>query len=83
MAGSASCFLCSFSPSVAAEPIAPGAIEVIDGDTIRAHGVVFRLVGLNAPETGPRARCEAERAKGAEASRRLRQLVAGGGLDLT
>jgi hypothetical protein len=39
----------------------PGAIEVIDGDTIRAHGVVFRLVGLDAPETGFRARCEAER----------------------
>jgi hypothetical protein len=49
----------------------------------RANGVVFRLVGLDAPKTGSRARCEAERAKGAEASRRLRQLVAGGGLDLT
>jgi hypothetical protein len=23
--------------------MAPGAIEAIDGDTIRAHGVVFRL----------------------------------------
>jgi endonuclease YncB( thermonuclease family) len=47
-----------------AESIAPDAIEVIDGDTIRAPGVVFRLVGLGAPETGSRAHCEAERAKG-------------------
>ena len=32
--------------SATAEPIALGAIEVIDGGTIRAQGVVFRLVGL-------------------------------------
>jgi endonuclease YncB( thermonuclease family) len=67
-----------------AEPIEPGAIEVIDGDTIRAYGVaVVPLVGIDAPETGLRSRCESERTKGALASRRLRMLVAGGGLDLT
>ena len=39
-----------------AEPIAPGEIEVIDGDTIRAYGVmVVRLVGFDTPETGLRA----------------------------
>jgi endonuclease YncB( thermonuclease family) len=66
-----------------AEPITPGELEVLDGDTIRAHRVtVVRLVGFDAPETY-RARCESERAKGSEAARRLRMLVAGGGLDLT
>jgi hypothetical protein len=58
-----------------ADPIAPGAIEVIDGDTIRAHGRTVRLVGFDAPESGLRARCESERALAAKATSRLRQLV--------
>jgi endonuclease YncB( thermonuclease family) len=66
-----------------AEPIAPGAISVTDGDTIRAHGQSVRLVGFDTPETGSRAQCEAERSLGARASMRLRQLVAAGGMDLT
>jgi hypothetical protein len=65
-----------------ASPIEPGAIEVVDGDTIRAGGRTFRLVGFDTPETGSRARCEHERTLAAAASRRLRELVAGGGLDL-
>src|ERR1700686_1998962 len=65
-----------------AEPIAPGAIDVIDGDTIRAHGRSVRLVGFDAPESGLRAQCESERALAAKASFRLRQLVSAGGLDL-
>jgi endonuclease YncB( thermonuclease family) len=63
-------------------PIEPGAIEVVDGDTIRAGGRTFGLVGFDTPETGSRARCEHERTLAAAASRRLRQLVAVGGLDL-
>jgi endonuclease YncB( thermonuclease family) len=63
-------------------PIEPGAIEVVDGDTIRAGGRTFRLVGFDTPETGSRARCESERTLAAAASRRLRHLIAGGGLDL-
>lgn len=35
----------------AAEPIAPGAVMVTDGDTVRANGAAVRLVGLDAPET--------------------------------
>jgi endonuclease YncB( thermonuclease family) len=66
-----------------ADPIEPGAIRVIDGDTVKVSTVTYRLVGFDAPETGYRARCESERSKGAEAARRLRQLVAGGGLDLS
>ena len=49
-----------------AEPIAPGAIEVIDGDIIRAHGCTVRLAGFDAPESGLRARCESERALAAQ-----------------
>jgi endonuclease YncB( thermonuclease family) len=33
-----------------AEPIQSGLVEVIDGDTIKAHGKIIRLVGLDAPE---------------------------------
>jgi endonuclease YncB( thermonuclease family) len=65
-----------------ASPTEPGAVEVVNGDTIRASGRTYRLVGFDTPETGSRARCESERTLGAAASTRLRQLVAGGGLDL-
>jgi endonuclease YncB( thermonuclease family) len=51
-------------------------IRVIDGDTIRVFHKRpnVRLVGFNAPETR-HAACEAERALGAKATRRLRELV--------
>jgi endonuclease YncB( thermonuclease family) len=54
-----------------ASPIEPGAVRVIDGDTIEARGAVFRLVGFDTPEMGNRARCEHERTLAA-AARRLR-----------
>jgi endonuclease YncB( thermonuclease family) len=31
--------------------IPPGAIRVVDGDTIRTKDFVYRLVGFDAPET--------------------------------
>jgi endonuclease YncB( thermonuclease family) len=74
-------FALAATPAVAS-PIEPGAIEVVDGDTIRAGGLTFRLVGFDTPETGSRVRCEYERTLAAVASRRLRRLIAGGGLDL-
>jgi endonuclease YncB( thermonuclease family) len=64
-----------------AAPIEPSQIEVVDGDTIRVAGETFRLVGFDAPETY-RAQCPSERHLGNRATFRLRQLVAGGGLDL-
>ncbi len=67
----------------ASEPIAPERIRVVDGDTIRVDGgPTVRLVGFNAPETGNRAECSREREAGKAATRRMRQIVAGGALDL-
>jgi endonuclease YncB( thermonuclease family) len=72
----------AFAASMAnASPIDPGQVEVLDGDTIRVAGETFRLVGFDTAETY-RARCPSERELGTRATFRLRQLVAGGGLDL-
>lgn len=56
------------------------SVHVIDGDTISLGDgrPNVRLVGFNTPETGSRARCEAERQKGEAAGRRLRELVSNG-----
>jgi micrococcal nuclease len=72
----------AFAASVAhATPVNPDQVDVLDGDTIRVAGETFRLVGFDAPETY-RAQCPSERELGNHATFRLRQLVAGGGLDL-
>jgi endonuclease YncB( thermonuclease family) len=78
-----SCLLLLIASSVTAEPIASGAIQVIDGDTIAIRGQTVRLVGFDTPEGGVNARCEAERSLAAKAANKLRQLVAAGGLDLS
>ena len=57
-------------------------IEVLDGDSIRSGRQVYRLVGFSTPESGDNAACEHERSLAAEATRRLRELVAGAELDL-
>ena len=58
------------------------SVRVVDGDTISLNDgrPDVRLVGFNAPETGSRARCDAERSKGEAAKSRLRQLVSTGSL---
>jgi endonuclease YncB( thermonuclease family) len=68
--------------SLVAERIDSGRVRVLDGDTIRLDRTKpdVRLVGCNAPETR-RAKCEAERQLGGQATRRLRDLVEDGSLD--
>jgi endonuclease YncB( thermonuclease family) len=61
------------------EPRQSGPIEVIDGDTVRLQGVIYRLAGFDTPERGDKARCDYERRRAEEARERLRKLVAGGG----
>ena len=64
-----------------AKDAAPGNLRVVNGDTIVAHGETYRLVGFEAPEPA-QAQCASARKLGYRASFRLRQIIAGGGLDL-
>jgi micrococcal nuclease len=54
------------------------AIRAIDGDTVDHGFFRWRLEGLDAPETGGRARCPQERARGEAAQRRLAEMLVGG-----
>ena len=58
-------------------------IQVIDGDTVRFNGAVYRLVGIDTPERGNKARCDDERRRAEAATKRLRALVASGDAHLT
>lgn len=58
------------------------SIDVVDGDTVRSGGRLFRLVGFNTPETGDNAQCASERALGERATARLEELVAAGSTEL-
>jgi hypothetical protein len=51
-------------------------ITVVDGDTVRSGGAIYRLVGFDTPERGDRALCDHERELAERASARLRSLVA-------
>jgi endonuclease YncB( thermonuclease family) len=53
-------------------------LEAIDADTVRSNGVVFRLLGFDAPERGDGALCDKERELGETAAARLRELLARG-----
>jgi endonuclease YncB( thermonuclease family) len=76
-------FLFPAAPAFA-EPVAPSAISVVDGDTIDVGPYRYRLVGFDTPEIRtPSRRVDAEEhALGIKASARLREIVAAGGLDL-
>lgn len=50
-------------------------LTVIDGDTLRRDGIVYRLYGFDAPEIR-RAKCAAERELGLKAKARMQRLAA-------
>jgi endonuclease YncB( thermonuclease family) len=49
--------------------------QAVDGDTVRHRGLVIRVENIDAPETGGRARCAAERRLGNLAKRRAHELL--------
>jgi micrococcal nuclease len=61
--------------SASIDAIPRSQVAVVDGDTIRVHGKLTRLVGFNAPETFE-PRCGSELRLGGQATARLRDLVA-------
>jgi endonuclease YncB( thermonuclease family) len=70
-------------PDPGPNPAQSGRIKVIDGDTVRFNGERYRLVGIDTPESGDRARCDDERRRAEAATKRLRALVASGDSRLT
>jgi endonuclease YncB( thermonuclease family) len=73
-------------PSHAAQAISCASLTVIDGDTIKCDGQSMRLLGggvpfksgVDAPEMGSRAKCEAERLLALQAKARLKELMLAG-----
>jgi endonuclease YncB( thermonuclease family) len=53
-------------------------ITIVDGNTVRSGGVVYRLVGFDTPERGDRALCDKERDLAEKASARLHRLIVEG-----
>lgn len=56
--------------------------RTVDGDTLRHGELVIRIENIDAPETGGRAKCSAERRLGNMAKRRASELLAAGGADV-
>jgi endonuclease YncB( thermonuclease family) len=81
-----SLLLLSPPPSHAAQGISCASLIVIDGDTIKCDGQNMRLLGdgvpfksgVDAPEMGSRAKCEAERLLALKAKARLKELLLSG-----
>lgn len=71
----------SAQPPVGPGPIEPGVgpdrVRVVDGHTLQdiEADTVYRLVNIDTPETGDRARCAAERELGERATNTARMLV--------
>lgn len=58
--------------------------RVIDGDTLEDMGadVTYRIVNIDTPETGSRARCQAERDLANRATQQARALISSGEVEL-
>jgi micrococcal nuclease len=59
------------------ETVAATSLRIIDGDTLEdtASDTTYRVVNIDTPETGSRARCSNERSLGARATDQVRALV--------
>src|SRR5215470_18103715 len=67
-----------FTSTALADQVAQSEIDVIDGSTIRVHGDVIHIVGIDTPKLGQKAHCGLERMLAARATSRLRQIVRSG-----
>lgn len=61
--------------AIAALAILLSGVRVIDGDTIDIRGERIRILNIDTPERGDRARCDTERVLAERASRALRSRV--------
>lgn len=69
------CLLLVFSGCEdAGQTVNSSELYVVDGDTVKLDGLSYRLIGFDTPETY-RSQCDAERALGNRAARRLRELI--------
>ena len=67
-----------FTSTALADQVAQSEIDVIDGSTVRVHGQVIHIIGIDTPKLGQRAHCGRERMLAARATSRLRQIVRSG-----
>lgn len=73
-------------PAAAGDGVGCASLIVIDGDTIKCDGQKMRLLGggvpfqsgVDAPETGSRAKCDYERDLALKAKARLKELLLDG-----
>jgi len=67
-----------FTSTALADQVAQSEIDVVDGSTVRVHGQVIHIIGIDAPKLGQKAHCGLERMLAARATSRLRQIVRSG-----
>jgi micrococcal nuclease len=67
-----------FTSTALANQVAQSEIYVIDGSTVRVHGQVIHIIGIDTPKLGQRAHCGLERMLATRATSRLRQIVRSG-----
>jgi micrococcal nuclease len=67
-----------YVPAAEVSVMVPAAeIRVVDGDTIALGRERIRILGIDTPETGNLARCEAERRLSTIATMTLKELIEG------
>ena len=67
-----------FTSTALADQVAQSEIDVVDGSTVRVHGQVIQIIGIDTPKLGQKAHCGLERMLAARATSRLRQIMRSG-----